>query len=177
MLSLWKILLSGFPREIHLRIKRYSMEEVLQDPLWLDKKWAEKDRLLSQFARNQCFPVDSRGYRRPRVFDTRHFSMESSLVALMRLLLVPCTVPVLLLLSIPLFWTVLAIWLANRVFRTLFPDPEAQSANEDGASGSGDGAGRQTPGSASNTGTPYCPATPFGSPSVTGWRDMLSGRD
>ena len=164
LFSLWNTLQRKFPREIHLRIKRYSIEEVLQDSLWLDKKWAEKDRLLSQFARHQSFPADSGGYSRSRVFDTRHHSLESSTVALVRLLLVPCAVPVLLLLSIPLCWTLMWFYLAVRAFRVIFPETPTGGPPAEGA-------GRQTPGSASNTGTPYCPATPFGSPAMPteGW--------
>jgi hypothetical protein len=175
-MSIWNVLRCSFPREVHLRIKRYSMEEVLQDSSWLDTKWAEKDRLLTHFARNQCFPSDSRGYRQPRVFDTRHHSIENSTVALVRLLLLPCAVPVLLFLSIPLFWTLLWIWLAHRAFRWLFPDPNASSNNGEHQPGSVGGAG-QTPGSVTATGTPLYPTTPFVSPSITTWRDMMPDRD
>ena len=35
------------------------MEEVLQDTTWLDKKWAEKDRLLHHFSRHNTSPADS----------------------------------------------------------------------------------------------------------------------
>jgi len=169
MPSLWNLLRRKFPREVHIRIKRYSMEEVLQDSSWLDKKWAEKDRLLSHFARHQSFPSDSRGYCRHRVFDTRQHSLESSTVALVRLLLLPCAVPVLLLLSIPLFWTLLWAWLAHRAFRSVFPDPEASSSSHS-RNGSSADEPSQTPGSASASGTPFFPATPFVSPSVTNWR-------
>ena len=153
-----------FPREIHLRVKRYSMEDVLQDSGWLDKKWAEKDRLLAQFARHQYFPVDSRSYNRPRIFNTRQYSVESSTVALIRLLLLPCAVPVLILLSIPLFWTLLSIWLAHQAFLIVFPDPNAPNTSQGSQHGSSDGA-PATPVSTSAPNTPHCPATPFGSPS------------
>lgn len=147
------------------------MEEVLQDPSWLDKKWAEKDRMLSYFARHQAFPVDSRGYCRHRVFDSRHHSLESSLVAVVRLLLLPCMVPILLLFSIPLFWTMLCIWLGHRAFRVVFPDQErAAGMGERPDSAGGE---EQTPGSDS-AGTPFFPATPFVSPLMTNWRDMFS---
>jgi hypothetical protein len=145
------------------------MEEVMQDASWLDKKWAEKDRLLSHFARHQSFPVDNRGYCRHRVFNTRQHSVESSLVALGRLLLVPCAVPVLLLLSFPLFWTLISIWLAMRIFRFLFCfDFDVNAAGRADTPGA---AGRQTPGSASAT--PFFPVTPFASPSIFNWRDMF----
>ena len=33
------------PREVHVRIKRFSMEEVMSDSHWLDSRWAEKDKV------------------------------------------------------------------------------------------------------------------------------------
>ncbi|GAX15515.1 lysocardiolipin and lysophospholipid acyltransferase [Fistulifera solaris] len=173
LFSLWEGLLCKLPREVHIRIKRYSLEEVLQDSSWMDKKWAEKDRLLSYFSRHQSFPMDARGYRRPRIFDTRHHSIESSLVSLGRLLLLPCTVPILLLLSIPLFWTLLTIWLIHKGVLWMFGD-ETVGRGDSRPDGASEAA--QTPGSVSAAGTPYCPTTPFASPSVATWRDMLSGR-
>jgi hypothetical protein len=171
--SLWDLLRRRFPKEVHIRIKRYSMEEVLQDSSWLDKKWAEKDRLLSHFARQQSFPIDGRGFCRYRIFDTRYHSFESSIVSLVRLLLLPCAVPVLLLLSMPFLWTVFWIWLAHRSYRIVFPDPNNPSSEDDDGEGRSGEAG-ETPGSASNAGTPYFPATPFASPSVPNWRDVIS---
>ena len=141
------------------------MEEVLQDSSWLDKKWAEKDRLLNHFARHQSFPSDTRGFRRPRIFETRFHSLENSLVSMGRLLILPCTVPVLVLLSIPIFWTLLWIWLAFKLFRLFFPEPNAESSRDgENFAGSAAGAG-QTPSAT----TPYCPTTPFVSPSITAW--------
>ena len=149
------------------------MEEVLQDSSWLDKKWAEKDRLLSQFATKQSFPSENRGRHRSRVFETRYHSMENSFVALVRLLLLPCAVPVLLLLSVPLFWTLLAIWLSQQAYRLLYPDPDAPTANRDGRNST---EADQTPGTMSaNSGTPFCPTTPFVSPSVTAWLPGAGG--
>lgn len=178
LISLWGLLRRKLPNEIHIRIKRYSMEEVLQDASWLDKKWAEKDRLLNHFSRHQSFPPDSRGFCRYRVFDTRSHSIESSAVALARLLLLPCAVPVLLLLSIPIFWTVLWAWLMYMSFKILFlpRDPNARtSATNNGTSGDGSVDTGQTPrGDSSATGTPFLPATPFASPSISNWRDMLA---
>jgi hypothetical protein len=172
--TLWGFLRRNFPDEIHMRIKRYSMEEVLQDASWLDKKWAEKDRLLDHFSRHQSFPPDSRGFCRHRIFETRFHSVESSVVALARLILLPCAVPILLFLSIPIFWTVLWAWLAHGAFKTIFPDPNSHSASRDAPGGAGDGGQGQTPRSDSAASTPFLPATPFASPSVTSWRDMLS---
>ncbi len=175
-MSFWELLRCNMPKEIHIRIKRYSMEEVLQDATWLDKTWAEKDRLLSHFARYQCFPTDSRGFCRHRIFDTRYHSVEGSVVALVRLLLLPCAVPFLLLLSIPIFWSVLWMWLAHRAFKWLCPD--ATSTASGGRNGGGTSGTTQTPGSAgpdSVVGTPFLPATPFASPSVSNWRDIIAG--
>jgi Acyltransferase C-terminus len=170
--SLWSHLRRTFPREIHVRIKRYSMEEVLQDRSWLDKRWAEKDRLLSHFARHQSFPVDGRGYARHRVLDSRLYSVEGSMVSIVRLLLVPFAVPLLLLLSIPLVWTVGWIWLVHKIYRLLFPDPTLH-VSEFGTDIAVVEESAQTPGS-SSAGTPYMPATPFASPSVTSWRDLFA---
>ena len=173
--SVWRLLQRKYPREIHVRIKRYSMEEVLQDASWLDKKWAEKDRFLNHFSRHQSFPLDSRGFCRHRVFETRSHSVEGSVVALIRLLLLPCAVPVLLFLSIPIFWTVLWAWLFHGAYKMIFPDPNAASVSGGGRSGTGCETG-QTPRSDSAAGTPFFPATPFASPSLTSWRDMLSSQ-
>jgi len=167
-----------------MRIKRYPMEEVLQDNSWLDKKWAEKDRLLSHFARYQCFPsADSRGHScRYRVFSSRRHNVESSTVSLLQLLVLPSAVPILLLLSVPLFWMLLWLYFARQAFRCLFSDYETSYRGaRDGTSFSdGDNDGgldSTTPGSLN--GTPYLPATPFASPSMTSWRDMFTstGKD
>jgi len=166
MPTLWDLLRRRFPREVHLRIKRYSMEEVLQDSNWLFKKWAEKDRLLAHFARHQQFPVSA--YGRHRVFDTRTYALETSMAALIKLLLLPCCVPLLLLVSFPLFWTLLVLWCGQRAIAFLFPDQEA-TTQSDSQQRSGE---TQTPGSASVS-TPYLPATPFASPSLMNWRDMI----
>lgn len=168
--TIWRILRKQYPSEVHIRIKRYSMEEVLQDPVWLDKQWAEKDKLLAHFIRHQSFPTDNRGFCRHRVFDTRHHSIEGSALALVRLMLVPCAIPLLLLLSIPLFWVVLWSWIVFKLFKFVFPDQPSGSANAAETHTS------QTPGSAgldSATGTPFFPATPFASPSITNWRDLF----
>jgi hypothetical protein len=172
--TLWSILRK--PREFHIRIKRYSMEEVLQDASWLDKQWVEKDRLLGHFSRHQQFPIDSRGFCRHRVFDTREFQVENSVLSLMRLLIIPLFVPILLLLAIPIFWIVLWLWIFYKCYQILIPDPDSQRAGN-----VGEEAARavQTPGSEgvnSAAGTPFFPATPFGSPTMSNWRDMLAGQ-
>lgn len=172
IVSLWNLVRRKYPDEIHIRIKRYSMEEVLQDASWLDKKWAEKDRLLSHFSRHQSFPADSRGFCRHRVFDTRYHSLETSIIALARLLLLPCAVPVLIFFSLPILWTVLWAWLLYSAFKVVFPDPNAPRTAHDTTVATGDTG--QTPGCNSAAGTPFLPATPFASPSISNWRDMLN---
>lgn len=185
MTTLWDILRRKFPREVHLRLKRYSMEEVIQDSHWLCKTWAEKDRLLSHFTRHGQFPVDTRGYCRHRVFDTRTFSLETSIVSFVRLLLAPCAVPILLLLSVPLFWIVLTMWMCQYIYKIIFrvpteepifhPDEYDDDGNRNPMMG---GTEQRTPGSASSTtGTPFFPATPFASPSILNWRDMFTPND
>lgn len=175
--TLWHILRR--PREMHIRIKRYSMEEVLQDASWLDKQWAEKDRLLSHFLRHQQFPTDSRGYfGKHRVFDTRHHAVENSVLALMRLLIIPLFVPILLLLSIPIFWIVLWMWLLYKSYQIVVGQPDdGRRANGTSQEGDARTVMTQTPGSAagSATGTPFFPATPFGSPSISNWSDVIGG--
>jgi hypothetical protein len=170
ILTIWGILRRRSPEEIHIRMKRYSMEEVLQDASWLDKKWAEKDRMLDHFSRHCSFPVDSRGFCRHQVFETRFQSIETSVVSLSRLILLPCAMPVLLFLSIPIVWTTFMAWLVYKGYQYAFPDPNAPEISSAAVDGSGTG---QTPGSASQAGTPFIPATPFASPSITNWRDML----
>mmetsp|Transcript_10034 Transcript_10034/g.15863 ORF Transcript_10034/g.15863 Transcript_10034/m.15863 type:complete len:550 (-) Transcript_10034:107-1756(-) len=172
LLSLWSLLRRKYPEEIHIRIKRYSMEEVLQDASWLDKKWAEKDRLLHHFSRHNAFPADSRGFCRHRIFETRVHSVETSIVSLIRLLLLPCTVPVLLFLSIPILWTVLWAWIIYNCVKYVFLDPGTTSRSNDSATPAGETG--QTP--SVSAGTPFFPATPFASPSISNWRDVLANQ-
>lgn len=188
--TLWRLIRGHIPSEVHIRIKRYSMEEVLQDACWLDKQWAEKDRLLGHFSRHQSFPLDNRGFCRYRAFETRMFGLETSLVGLIRLGLLPFAIPFILLVSIPLFWVVLWIWLAYRAFNTIFPEWGRKLMGVDGQTlgnmmpnGSGgailsvsrqtsdddDDGGNDEGGINSVDGTPFFPATPFGSPSLTTW--------
>jgi hypothetical protein len=174
LFSMWGLLRRRYPDEIYVRMKRYSMEEVLQDASWLDKKWAEKDRLLDHFSRHTSFPVDSRGFARRQLFETRFQSAETSVVSLIRLLLVPCAVPVLLLLSIPIVWTTFVAWLLYKGYQYAVNDESNDRASQN-TSTSGVETG-QTPGSASQAWTPFFPATPFASPLVSNWRDLLLNR-
>ena len=159
--SFWDIIRGQLPSEVHFRIKRHSLGEVLGDSQWLDKQWKEKDRLLSHFAKYQQFPVEQRGYsRQQRAFHTRNH-IESSLMGITRLGIIPFMIPLILLLSIPLCWLVLWLWLAYRAF-DLVLDWDSISALFSGVGIPG--SATQTPRS---TGTPFFPATPFGSPNST----------
>ena len=162
--TLWDILRRKLPSKVFVRVKRFSLEEVLQDSSWLDKTWQEKDRLLSHFARHGAFPVDSRGYRRHQVFDTWSHSLENSCTALARLLLLPCIVPILFLLSIPIFWTLLCIWFLSSIMQRIFPGYELATLSGDKHESSDGNLQSQTPGSAGSTRTPHMPGTPFTSP-------------
>jgi hypothetical protein len=175
LISLWNLLRRKYPEEVHIRIKRYSMEEVLQDASWLDKKWAEKDRLLHHFSRHNSFPADSRGFARHRVFETRYHSVEASMVALIRLILLPCAVPVLLFLSIPILWTVFWAWLMYKTSKYIFPDPAAPQSSSSATTTANGETGETPIIHSGNPGTPFFPATPFASPLFTNWRDMLGG--
>lgn len=177
IISLWSLLRRKYPEEIHIRIKRYSMEEVLQDASWLDKKWAEKDRLLQYFSRHNSFPADSRGFARHRVFETKYYSVETSIVALLRLILLPCAVPVLLFLSIPILWTVFWAWLVYTAYKYIFPDPAAPQSNSSTTPTTNGDTGQTPIIHSGNPGTPFIPATPFASPLFSNWRDMLGGDD
>ncbi|CAM9168760.1 unnamed protein product [Choristocarpus tenellus] len=86
---------------IHARMKRYSLEEVLGNPNWLDDRWAEKECLLAHFAKKQSFPSDGRGFPAWRTLDTRGTTLEGTAVALLQLLMVPLAIPVIFLTSLP----------------------------------------------------------------------------
>jgi len=175
--SLWRLTGSQMPQEVHIRIKKYSMEEVLQDASWLDKIWAEKDRLLRHFYRHQNFPSsDRRGFCKLRVFDTRWHCLEGSLVSLVRLSLIPCCVPLLLLFSIPIAWILFWLWIWYKIIlSTFFPNflggsgiNTSSGDSRRGANGNPDGRDSVDGGSSDRGGetTPYCPATPFATPMV-----------
>ena len=162
------------PSEVYVRVKRFSLEEVLQDSSWLDKQWQEKDRLLSHFARRGAFPADSRGFRRHHIFDTWSHSLENSLVALARLLMLPCVVPFLFLLSIPIFWALLCIWILSSIFQRVFPGYEHAALSGDVNESFDGNLQSQTPGSGASGRTPFVPATPFASPTL---HSFFSKRD
>lgn len=155
------------------------MEEALHiDNLnWLVKKWAEKDQLLTHFAKHQQFPNDSRGfYGTPRVFNTRYHSLETSISSLFRLVIITSAVPFLVLVSVPLSWAVLWIWVVSKAFQFVFEFVSGADVHQGSATDSGLG-GRQTPGSVpSAAGTPFFPPTPFASPNIVNWSQNLFAR-
>jgi 1-acyl-sn-glycerol-3-phosphate acyltransferase len=193
--GMWlKVIRGEIPSEIHIRIKRYSMEEVLQDSNWLDKKWREKDRLLTHFVRHQQFPSWSsdqpqhtktnRGSSKHWVLDTRGYCVENSIIAILRLALIPFAIPVILFLMIPILWCVVWIWIAHKSFLLLFPDGFASlwegpghglSVSDKIGSGISGDNGHHS-GSDSAVGTPFLPTTPFASPvNVTSWTSAATG--
>lgn len=169
--SLWRVLRRP-GREIYIRIKKYSMEEVLRDASWMDKQWAEKDRLLNHFSRHQQFPADSRGFCRHRVFVPSDFQVETAVIALALFMAIPFFVPVIILLSIPVFWIVLWMWLLYQSYKILFPwNPRSAVRAEGNAHSTQFTENVGDSGSAANT--PFFPATPFASPSMSNWQDMI----
>ena len=185
--TIMKLIRGEVPNEVYIRIKRYSMDEVLSDAQWLDKQWAEKDRLLGKFVRSGNFNVDNRGFCRYRIMDTRFQNLESSITALFRLGLIPFAIPVILILFIPLLWGVAWVWIAHRSFLMFFPGGMTEVL---GSTHMGDGYNRYGRGVSTNkeevnsnpddisnggtdsaAGTPFFPATPFASPThVASWR-------
>lgn len=195
--TLMRLIQGKVPNEVHIRIKRYSIGEVLSDANWLDKQWSEKDRLLDHFERHGMFPTDNRGFCRHILMNSRGQSVESSLSALLRLGLIPFAIPVILLLAVPLLWIVGWIWVASKTCSLLFPGvwgemigsavgvshghhhdayrDDKVGGNGSGGSGGGGGGGEASVtshdgGSDSAFGTPFFPATPFASPThVASW--------
>ncbi len=178
--TLLQLIRGETPNEIHLRIKRFSMGEVLSNTNWLDKVWLEKDRLLDHFERHGIFPVDNRGFCRHVVMDTKSHCMENSLTALVRLGIIPFSIPILLFLAIPLLFSLGWLWVVHRSFMLLFPDGFGSLFETDGGigrrqNGSNDMNGRGSNGcsneggSDSAAGTPFFPATPFASPTQARW--------
>lgn len=133
--ELWMQLMNGklLPREFHVRIKRFSVGEVLSDPQWLDKQWIQKDRLLDHYARYGSFPnMDSRNYnpyqnnhRRFRpgniTMNTRTYCLEGSLSAMFRLGIIPFFIPIMMFFAIPLLVTVGWMLMAYQAFWLYFP--------------------------------------------------------
>lgn len=183
-LDSWMRLIQGdIPNEIHIRIKRYSIGEVLSDANWLDKQWTEKDRLLEHFERHGMFPTDNRGFCRHILMNTRGQSVESSLSALLKLGLIPFAIPVLLFLAVPLLLIVGWLWVACNAFTWLFPGVWGEmwgsvsavhghhdTFRDEKVGGGQAGVTSHDGGSDSAFGTPFFPATPFASPiNVASW--------
>ena len=82
---------------------------------------------------------------------------------------------ILFMLSIPIFWVVLWLWLAYKSFLYVFPRDDRPLAFADDAASTIQA--QAMSGFDSATGTPFFPATPFASPSVSNWRDMVLGNN
>ena len=147
--ALFEKLLTHRIPEVHIRIKRENMDDVLHDSQWLDKTWTEKDRLLEHFYRHQCFPRCTSA--KCRIFDTKFQGIENSIVGLFRLILIPCFVPILILISIPLMWTIGWLWFAYKAYVLLFQRDQGMIGILSEKENSG-------------VATPFVPATPFVSP-------------
>jgi hypothetical protein len=142
------------------------MEEVVQDSAWLDKRWQEKDRLLSHFTRHQSFLDRRRNSARLREFNTKSFAWERSVVSMIRLLILPFSIPILVLISIPVLWTLLLGWAVNSVIE-MWQKTNNQSLGDGSEHNDilGDATNQTEPVTpASVNTTPFIPATPFGSP-------------
>jgi 1-acyl-sn-glycerol-3-phosphate acyltransferase len=166
--SFWALVKGKGPSEVHMRIKRYSMEEVLADGEWLDKQWADKDRMLSHFCRHQQFPTDGRGFCRQRTFETKTHNIEASVMSLARLCAIPLSLPLLIIISIPLATFTLYVWVSYRfiVFLAeMATDASLKGRHQQSRHGSfSSGIGSAISRSAGGVFTPYFPATPFASP-------------
>lgn len=147
----WRVITQKIP-EVHIRMKKYHMEDVLRDSQWLDQCWIEKDRLLEHFYRHKCFP--RAGANKCRILNTRFHSIEGSIVGLFRLLMMPFLVPIIIIVSIPLAWIIGWIWFAYQTYILLLgPTDEKDSSNANSS-------GKEI----SGIGTPFVPVTPFVSP-------------
>mmetsp|Transcript_57714 Transcript_57714/g.159081 ORF Transcript_57714/g.159081 Transcript_57714/m.159081 type:complete len:375 (+) Transcript_57714:216-1340(+) len=192
---LWQTVVNWFfgqvPREVHVRLKRFSMEEVMSDSHWLDSRWAEKDKILTHFKHHHQFPSDGRGFE-PTTFDSSEHRKESSVLSLVCLSAITIALPLvtagLIIPTLLLSPLIVALWLARRIRTSLHGKDVGQGKDGDKArSGSrsvsnvmydslmGTPAsalwdrfyGGMTPASAhkgSETVTPGLPPTPFASP-------------
>ena len=52
-------LCGNFPKEVHINIKKYRLAEMPSDEAdlrtWLEKRWVEKEKMLTDFAKNKYF--------------------------------------------------------------------------------------------------------------------------
>ena len=128
--------------------------------------------MLQYFSRHGCFPSDSRGFCRHQLFETRFQSMEVSVMSLLRLSFTPCALPILIFLSIPIVWTTFVAWLLYKGYQYWYYDPNETTTSRNRSSNS-DETDEHTVNS--SRGTPFIPTTPFASPQVSNWHEMVIG--
>lgn len=93
------------PRAVHVRMKRFSMEEVTGEPQWLDHRWALKDKQMLHFKHHHQFPSDGRGFAQHHTFDSTEYRREASALALVTLCGIVVALPMICaLLIVPMFW-------------------------------------------------------------------------
>lgn len=177
--SLFRMIQNKIPNEVHIRIKRYSMEEVMGNSLWLDRKWAEKETLLKHFVRQGYFPVDRRGgYSYYAPMHTKWFHTENSIAASCKLIFITLISPLILLFTIPVLLGVGCFWLLRQLVLALFPELFDDASHLITADGDKRTKGSNIISRDSNSGTPFFPATPFASPSnVQAWASSSSAND
>jgi hypothetical protein len=177
--SLFRMIENKIPNEVHIRIKRYSMEEVMGNSSWLDQKWAEKENLLKHFVRQGYFPVDRRGgYSYYVPMHTKWFHTENSVAASCRLFFITFISPLILFFTIPVLVGVGCFWLLRQIVSALFPELFDDVNNMKTSDGDKRTKGSNIISRDSNSGTPFFPATPFASPSnVQAWASSSSTND
>lgn len=176
--SLFHLIQNKIPNEVHIRIKRYSMEEVMSDSTWLDKKWAEKDQLLEHFSRHGSFPVDRRGFSKQIVMNTKWFHVENSISALFKLVLIPFISPIILIFTVPVLFAVAWFWLLRQLAFVFLPDIFVDSNGPTVSDGPENTKGSNVVSRDSTSGTPFFPATPFASPiNIQTWASTTSTND
>jgi len=156
---------------VFIRIKRYSGEAVRADPKWLDRQWELKDLQLDFFARNGAFPASAKyrpsvappSHRRATsqnnstasvraLGNARSGNLESSLLALSWLCILPFFCPLMITVGFPLVTVTRRL---KCIKEFLFP---------------GNKLGRKAPSCPALTSlsSPHIPQTPFCSPNVNG---------
>lgn len=158
----------------------------MADPQWLDNRWAEKDRVLTYFGRTETFPAPapSNGRARPghaaaigaagsaqyfRNFNSRSFKAETSALALIRLCLIPLTLPILAFLACP---ALTLYFVVTTIRRWIFPYPTSPNGIPRVTSREHDLGSGSTP---APIPTPFLPQTPFTSPLI-GAFDLVAPR-
>ena len=84
-------------------MKRWGVEECLNEGTWLDKRWQEKDKMLGYYQKHGVLPGagEGRGWGRERRFYTRTHQVEASVLSCVRLLGALASVPLICILSVP----------------------------------------------------------------------------